>query len=288
MQGAECVYNGAMRITPRKAVENQAELKMHEELYRILQTKDTATAESVLKHIRQGNDIRATLRHLQEGNLHVQMAVTPQTWTRYTFPYRQEMPSFLRQPGNLYLESYLALGIEDALYKSGQRPNESLADWKAAYRIPYHASRHVDNTIESANIAKWTQATDDTDLLRELLHAYFVYDYPLFAFFHKDLFLKDLATGTGEHCSSLLVNTILALACVSTLYLVRFKRQKSPASLTWQSSMHIAKHHFATSFGTLNHCNTTSAQRHVDCKSLRMENQVSPLFKQQLSCLSVA
>jgi hypothetical protein len=215
----DCVYSAETKITNREATENREKLNLHEELFRILQSRDKATVDEVVQNIRDGQDLESTLQYLKDGDLRMQLAVTPETWTRYTLPFQKDMPPFLQQPGNPYLQSDLYLGIEDALSSPGQAVEGSKVDWRTTYRVPYHAAKLVEERIDLANVSKWTQVTDNPDLLRELLRVYFLYDYPMFAFFHKDLFLDDLVAGKGEHCSSLLVNTVLASACVSTIRL---------------------------------------------------------------------
>lgn len=47
-----------------------------------------------------------------------------------------------------------------------------------------------------------------------LLKLYFQYEHQFLSFFHKDLFLDDMLSGSTTFCSELLVNAVLALACV--------------------------------------------------------------------------
>jgi hypothetical protein len=65
--------------------------------------------------------------------------------------------------------------------------------------------------------SKWTSISSNDQLLPKLLEAYFLYDYPWFAAFHKDYFLVDMNNDSTRFCSSLLVNAILAAACVNAL-----------------------------------------------------------------------
>jgi hypothetical protein len=59
----------------------------------------------------------------------------------------------------------------------------------------------------------WTQVTSDGDLVEHLMALYFCWEYPTFASLSKEHFLNDFRTGRRRHCSSLLVNAILALGC---------------------------------------------------------------------------
>jgi hypothetical protein len=51
--------------------------------------------------------------------------------------------------------------------------------------------------------------------MRTLIRAYSLHEYDWFSFFHKDYFLDDMPVGSNTFCSPLLVNTILAVGCVS-------------------------------------------------------------------------
>lgn len=59
----------------------------------------------------------------------------------------------------------------------------------------------------------WTTVTDDVGLVDHLMSLYFCWVYPIFASFSKEHFLEDFRAGNERHCSSLLVNAILALGC---------------------------------------------------------------------------
>jgi hypothetical protein len=68
----------------------------------------------------------------------------------------------------------------------------------------------------------WTKITGDVNLIHHLLALYFCWEYPIFAPFHKEHFLRDFHNGERRYCSSLLINAILALSCrFSTLPLTR-------------------------------------------------------------------
>ena len=83
------------------------------------------------------------------------------------------------------------------------------------YDTPYHTVQMVDPRLDAVEPSKWTAVSSDDVLLRKLLETYFIYEYPPFPFFHKDYFLDDMATGRTRFCSSVLVNCVLAAACVS-------------------------------------------------------------------------
>ena len=47
------------------------------------------------------------------------------------------------------------------------------------------------------------------------MRAYFLQEYDWFTFFQKDYFLDDMVGGSDVFCSSLLVNAVPAVGCVS-------------------------------------------------------------------------
>lgn len=63
-------------------------------------------------------------------------------------------------------------------------------------------------------VGHWTNITNDEQLISHLMTMYFTWHYPFFTTLPKDLFYRDYIRGvSGQYCSSLLVNTILALGC---------------------------------------------------------------------------
>ena len=60
----------------------------------------------------------------------------------------------------------------------------------------------------------WTSVTRDSALLEHLLNLYFCWGHPYYILFSKDLFLNDMSKGRSKYCSPLLVNALLALACI--------------------------------------------------------------------------
>ncbi|RFU28584.1 hypothetical protein B7463_g7759, partial [Scytalidium lignicola] len=61
--------------------------------------------------------------------------------------------------------------------------------------------------------ASWTSVCSDGDLVEHLLALYFCWEYPTFASLSKEHFLDDFRNGRQRHCSSLLVNALLAVGC---------------------------------------------------------------------------
>jgi hypothetical protein len=59
----------------------------------------------------------------------------------------------------------------------------------------------------------WTKVTLDKEFISHLLNLYFCWSHPFYPIIHKQCFLNDYELGRTKHCSSLLVNVILAVAC---------------------------------------------------------------------------
>ena len=59
----------------------------------------------------------------------------------------------------------------------------------------------------------WTLVTREDSFIRNLLKMYFLWVHPFYCFFSDRLFWEDFHTNQTGHCSSLLVNAILAVAC---------------------------------------------------------------------------
>ncbi|KAM3500730.1 hypothetical protein MY10362_006151 [Beauveria mimosiformis] len=84
----------------------------------------------------------------------------------------------------------------------------------------HEAEAHTESFPPSMDpITSWTDVTSDAVLITHLLNLYFTYHYPYFTTLSRHLFWRDFAKGRGaigqssSHCSSLLVNAMLALGC---------------------------------------------------------------------------
>ncbi|KUJ08152.1 uncharacterized protein LY89DRAFT_336286 [Mollisia scopiformis] len=81
----------------------------------------------------------------------------------------------------------------------------------------------------------WTTVTNDAAFVEHLMALYFCWEYPTFASLSKEHFLDDFERGSQKHCSSLLVNAVLALGC-------RFSNQ--PNARTNPNDSNTAGDHF--------------------------------------------
>ncbi|KAI1044750.1 hypothetical protein LB505_013535 [Fusarium chuoi] len=183
----------------------------YQELFRILATKPMHEGTDILRRIQSGHDVESILDHIQRADLLKQAHVVPDHYYQYEFPYRKEMPSFLIQEGNQYLDSWLyKYSLGEARIQDGDNPP---TDYPIIYEAPYHAAEMVDPLLDHVDSKKWTCIIDDNKLLRKLLETYFMTEYPFYPAFPKNYFLEDMAAGRSKYCSSLLVHAVLASAC---------------------------------------------------------------------------
>lgn len=79
---------------------------------------------------------------------------------------------------------------------------------------------NADSSFSHVNpFTSWTEVTSDVGLITHLLNMYFTYHYPYFTTLSRKMFWRDFSKGRGaigqnsSHCSSVLVNSMLALGC---------------------------------------------------------------------------
>lgn len=201
-------------------------LESYQSLFEILKRADGSEAAAILARIRQStsNDVESLVRHFHAGNLLLQMALKPDTRFRYVFPYMKHMPTRLVANPNvpyrtslLYLETVEELQPEHSESRNtGQAETQGIiAEDKRMYLAPYHAAHLVDPRIGSVKASVWTNITADDAFVQKLLEVYFLFEHPFYPILHKDVFLGDMVAGRRRYCSSLLVNAVLAQACVS-------------------------------------------------------------------------
>jgi len=179
----------------------------------VLQSSREEDAYEILRRIRAGADVETLLRHIKDGDLLLQLSLVPESRFRYEFPYIKDMPSFLLRTDNPYLDSliYECTLVDSATMEQPAKP----MDAQSPYLKPYHAAEIIDLRLDSVKPSTWTSISSNDGLMQKLLHAYFLYEYQWFTYFNKDLFLQDMVAGLHRFCSPLLVNALLAVACVS-------------------------------------------------------------------------
>ena len=236
--GSECHYASASpsetysQALKRKCDETREETDIYKELYQYLRDLPENQGLEVLRRIRLGATVTTIVRQIKDGDLLLQMSLVSETRLRYEFPYRATMPLAIARSNNAYLCSilYEALYIEDQdrdqerqqgqpLYQGDQQQQQQQTRNLAShcslpYLKPYHAAKHVDPLLPAVDATKWTSVISDNDLFMALLSAYFLHGYPANPVFQKDTFLEAMVNGDDRFCSPLLVNAVMAEACV--------------------------------------------------------------------------
>lgn len=195
----------------------EGQLAKHEELYKLLQHRSRPEALTILHRIRAGSDVESILRFSADGDLLLQLGLTPEARYRYGPHLEEDTPRLFSDPDDPYrlaplLDSSVrpsSPGPEPRGRAHGQSPSPG-----DIYEKPFHTASFVDSRLHPPNLLQWTNATDDADLVSNLLSLYFQHEYPQQTFFQKDLFLDDMAAGRHRFCSPLLFNAVLAAASV--------------------------------------------------------------------------
>jgi hypothetical protein len=169
-------------------------------------------AADVFQRLRAGASAEALVQHVQEGSLIMGLSATPEVSSRYEFPYIDRIPSTLQ--GSIYFRSHVYEAIEASENVSHSSFVQPVLR-KSNYAKPLLAANLIEPLLENIKLSSWTSVSSNDRLLQTLLESYFVYQYPMHFFFQKDYFLEDLAFKGTTFCSPLLVNALLAKACVS-------------------------------------------------------------------------
>ena len=226
VRGTQCRYETAGAEThsqarKRKYDELQNEAATLKELFLIISTVTEEQSREIVRLIRAGAEPESLLRHLQNGDLPAQMDLVPNTALHYEFPYISSMPGYLLSSDNVYLRSQIydasVLGVKPPYLLTPSGNGLHIVGDDAPYLKPYHLAQVADDRFHNIMASRWTRVTSDNKLLAWLLDAYFMHAYPAFPAFQKDLFLDDMVSGRDRFCSELLVNAVLAHACVCFL-----------------------------------------------------------------------
>lgn len=204
------VNEARWELTNDRLKKADGQLKAHKEMLYQLRARSEPEREMIFWMIKQGQEAESILNQIADRHFLLQLGPVPDTRLSYDFPYMPHMPKYiLTTPDNEYLTS--------AIYEVTARQRiRTPGVHQPIHRIPYHAAEIVEPLLDVARPAQWTAIVVDPKVYRRLLSLYFLHDYMSNPVFHKDVFLHDLASGRrGGFCSSVLVNAILAKACVS-------------------------------------------------------------------------
>lgn len=179
-----------------------------------------------------GATVGSMVSRFRNGDLLVQESSAPVTMLRFRFPYRDEMPVAIQRSESEYVRSVMfeAVHAGSLLSTEGEgkqlqqrRPLHELYPlskrFPPQYLMSYHSAKLVDPRLEMVNVTRWTHVISDNTLFVSMLSAYLLQEYPGFPVFHKDTFLQALVDGDRTFCSPLLVNALMAEACVRSISL---------------------------------------------------------------------
>ncbi|KAH6607270.1 hypothetical protein Trco_003583 [Trichoderma cornu-damae] len=248
----ECQYASAHReetvsaALKRKYREEHEKSSGYEEFFSTLQSCPEKDAMTVFSLMRQGADPGALLKRMRDCDLLLQLSVVPETRRRYQFPYLASMPIRLQTPDNPYLNSLLyettfrGIAHQDdrrngrGNFQPPQPEGRWLVQHQNIYLQPYHAAEVIDHLVDHVQPSKWTAVASDDHLMRTLLKAYILHEYPTFPVFHKDIFFQAMIDGDRRYCSPMLVNALLAEACHSFIGIPNRDQFWVPQSLRYR------------------------------------------------------
>ena len=224
----ECRYDTVAEEThfqaaKRKYTELERQMNDFKSVYHALQVRPKGDAQAIFRRIRRGDDVDVIARHIEFGDLLIQVALEPETRYRYKFPLVPVMPAHLLGPWNPYLDSMIyewAATADDQGHSptTSQDDKHSLsltsAETVAPYLKPYHAAEVINHQLNSVEPSRWTTVSSDNMLMRSLLRAYLLQEHCWDTCLQKDYFLEDMAKMRRGFCSPLLVNAVLAASCV--------------------------------------------------------------------------
>lgn len=217
----------------RSYEDSRNRLSLHEEFLNLLKELPEQAAHELIEQLRIGFNVSTIVKHVQDSDLLLQLQLVPETRFRYELPYSRDMPAILLRSGSPYLSSLVyGTASRRALDSQAQvsvctEPNHLVlledhtsSRYRNEYLKPYHAAVLVEPRLQNVKPSEWTSVSKDDTLMRDLLTAYFTHEYHLWPFFQKDYFLEGMAKPVSDDerilcCSSLLVNAVLAYACVS-------------------------------------------------------------------------
>jgi hypothetical protein len=213
---SDCRYGETEARQIRRRYENLKDKRTaHEELYDMLPTMSEQDASDVFRRIRGGANAEGLVRHVHEGSLVLGLSLTPEMGTRFEFPYLTTIPGALRE--SIYFRSHVFDAIQSLESPASFGPQTNAIARQSNYAKPLFAAEVVDPLLAQARPSQWTNVSSNDLLLRRLLEGYFLFEYSWDFVFQKDYFLQDMVSGGTTYCSPLLVNALLAKACVCGL-----------------------------------------------------------------------
>lgn len=226
-RNTECRFEAEPKETHSQAIKRKYELIQGErsafqELWELLQTRPENEALSIFRRLREGDTPEAVMQTVRHGDLLLQLSLTSEGSSGSESVSNNHVSLSSTEAENAYFDTGSHRASSSSAPSSWISPEDRVAPGKgpvSSTTSPYYqqdfACEVVEPLIEEVQPSQWTTVTADDEMMRSLLTVFFQLQYRWFSIFHKDYFLQDMATGKHEHCSSLLVNTVLACACVS-------------------------------------------------------------------------
>ncbi|KAJ3455174.1 hypothetical protein MRS44_013774 [Fusarium solani] len=168
-------------VPKQKHDEIQKKANTYEQLYHLLTCLSEREAQGILHRLREGADVATTTRQVKDGDLPLQPAWALETRLHYEFPYSTSMPAALLSPDNPYLGSPVFEITSHALPQSAEQTEAWASQCETIYMTSYNVAELMDPHIPNIQ---------------------------------KDIFLQAMRDGDTRFCSPLLVNAVLAKACV--------------------------------------------------------------------------
>lgn len=196
----------------------------------------------IVNRLRAGDNVETLVRSVQTGDMLLQLHDVPEEGHMVSALNEPVAISALDGSPNPYHASPLSLAYSDETLldagSAGGAPSDEagediemsgpgVAENAAVSNIeakmpkipePVYSTSSAKTQLISAHLdaakpSEWTSVSSDNALMRRLLAEYCLYDYPFSPCFHMNLFLDDMAHGRIQFCSSLLLNSVLAVAC---------------------------------------------------------------------------
>ncbi|KAK4983665.1 hypothetical protein LTR50_007094 [Elasticomyces elasticus] len=247
----------------RKNETLEQELSSFRELHHALASRPESEASVILKQIRSGDDIDTVLTLISDGDLlfrprrttagqfqaglnmldnpvagsssHVTQSSTTRDHAQANLSDGHDMNEFSpRKRAAREAPMLPAYGDSPQLSSSYRSPSAShtpygLVDTRSFVASPAQLEARASYERPEFNVEAqlWTSVIRDNALMSHLLTVYFTYSHKFFCWFEKESFIEDLLQGGTDFCSPLLVNAVLALACISS-HLLDVEQQSKP------------------------------------------------------------
>ncbi|KAM0296885.1 hypothetical protein ACHAPM_010071 [Fusarium culmorum] len=155
----------------RKYSAVDGENSVHRRFIDILRSHPAQDVNDILNRLRGGTGVDELVRHVESGDLLLELSVAPDVQWRHNPGGLLTIPDLLKTANNPYVKSLIYQIKFDQL--SSTRPRPPPAGTLALYNAPYHTAGMVSALLDTCQPSKWTNVSKDDELLREILRRYF-------------------------------------------------------------------------------------------------------------------